>query len=160
GVTDPHFQKYALWNGVGQPIEETLVIASLIYEGILEFFPDVKIVVVHGGGYLPHYAGRLDRNVTAHPVSTQNIKRLPSEYLKCLYYDSCVYDPSILSALIARVGVDRIVMGTDYPFGEADPVAGIENSPGVSRADVEMMVSKTPAALLGIGQTKRAAQPV
>jgi aminocarboxymuconate-semialdehyde decarboxylase len=60
--TDPRFQKLALWNG------------------IFETFPDVKVVIVHGGGYLPHYTARLDRNVTAHPISANNIKRLPSEF--------------------------------------------------------------------------------
>ena len=68
-------------------------------------------------------------DVSAHPVSAKNLKRLPSEYLRCLYYDSCVYGPAVLEALIERVGVDRIVFGTDYPFGERDPVASIEKCP-------------------------------
>lgn len=156
GVTDPHFQKFALWNGVGQPIEETLVMASLIYEGIFETFPDVKVVIVHGGGYLPHYTARLDRNVTAHPVSTKNIKRLPTEYLGCFYYDSCVYGPSVLEALVRRVGADRIILGTDFPFGEQDPVGAIEKTPGISRQDVEKIVSRTPAQILGISRASRA----
>ena len=71
--------------------------------------------------YPPHYMGRLDRNASAHPVSMQNIKRVPSEYARCFYYDSCVYAPSVLEALIARVGADRVLFGTDYPFGEQDP---------------------------------------
>ncbi len=152
GVTDPSFQKFALWNGVGQPIEETLVMTSLIYEGIFEMFPEVKVVIVHGGGYLPHYTARLDRNVTAHPISTQNIKRLPSEYLGCLYYDSCVYGPAVLEALIKRVGVDRVIFGTDYPFGEADPVAGVAKCPGLAPSQLEQIVSKTPAEILGIAR--------
>ncbi len=150
GVTDPKFQKFALWNGVGQPIEETLVMASLIYEGIFETFPEVKVVIVHGGGYLPHYMGRLDRNATAHPVSMQNIKRVPSEYARCMYYDSCVYAPSVLEALIARVGADRVLFGTDYPFGEQDPVGNIRKTKGLSASDFEGIVSGTPAGILGI----------
>jgi aminocarboxymuconate-semialdehyde decarboxylase len=156
GVTDPHFQKFALWNGVGQPIEETLVMASLIYEGIFEAYPEVKVVIVHGGGYLPHYTARLDRNVTAHPPSAQNLKRLPSEYLRCYYYDSCVYSPAVLEALIRRVGVDRVIFGTDYPFGEQDPVAGVAKCPDLSPADVEKIVSSTPAGILGIARKDRA----
>ena len=150
GVTDPRFQKFALWNGVGQPIEETLAMASLIYEGIFESFPDVKVVIVHGGGYLPHYTARLDRNVTAHPISTQNIKRLPTDYLKCFYYDSCVYSPTVLEALIRRVGADRIILGTDFPFGEDDPVGTIRKIPGISSVDVNKIVTQTPAAILGL----------
>jgi aminocarboxymuconate-semialdehyde decarboxylase len=156
GVTDPSFQKFALWNGVGQPIEETLVMTSLIYEGIFESFPEVKVVIVHGGGYLPHYTARLDRNFYAHPVSAKNLKRLPSEYLRCFYYDSCVYGPAVLEALSQRVGADRVIFGTDFPFGEKDPVAGVEKCPGLSRADVEGILNKTPAGILGIARTTRA----
>ena len=156
GVTDPHFQKFALWNGVGQPIEETLAMASLIYEGIFEAYPDVTVVIVHGGGYLPHYTARLDRNVSAHPPSAQNLKRLPSEYLRCFYYDSCVYGPTVLEALIRRVGVDRVIFGTDYPFGEQDPVAGVAKCPDLSPADVEKIVSSTPAQILGVVRKDRA----
>jgi aminocarboxymuconate-semialdehyde decarboxylase len=157
GVGDPHFQKFALWNGVGQPIEETLVLASMIYEGIFDSFPEVKVVLVHGGGYLPHYTARLDRNVTAHPMSMQNIKRPPSEYLRSLYYDSCVYSPEVLEALIRRVGADRIVLGTDYPFGEADPVAEIRKCAALSDDGVDLIVSRTPAAILDIMQSARTA---
>ena len=148
GVTDRHFQKFALWNGVGQPIEETLAMASLIYEGIFEDFPGVRVVIVHGGGYLPHYTGRLDRNVSAHPLSANNLKRLPGEYLSCFYYDSCVYGPTVLEALIRRVGAERIVFGTDYPFGEEDPVANVGKCPGISPAQLSMVLSQTPGSIL------------
>jgi len=148
GVVDPHFQKYALWNGVGQPMEETLVMASLIYEGIFDAFPDVTVIIVHGGGYLPHYTGRLDRNASHHPVSAQNLTRLPSEYLKCFYYDSCVYDPVVLEALARRVGAQRILLGTDYPFGEEDPVGAIRRNPAISRTDLENIISNTPSSIL------------
>ena len=74
GVLDPWFQKYSLWNSVGQPIEEAKVMSSLIYEGVLESFPDLKIVMAHGGGYMPHYHGRLDRNVKNRPDTMANIK--------------------------------------------------------------------------------------
>ena len=68
------FQKYSLWNSVGQPIEEAKVMSSLIYEGVLESFPDMTIVMAHGGGYMPHYHGRLDRNVKNRPDTMANIK--------------------------------------------------------------------------------------
>jgi aminocarboxymuconate-semialdehyde decarboxylase len=148
GIVDPHFQKYALWNGVGQPIEETLVMASLIYEGIFDAFPDITVIIAHGGGYLPYYTGRLDRNASHHPVSAQNLTRLPSEYLQFFYYDSCVYDPTILEALIRRIGAQRILLGSDYPFGEDDPVGVIRKNPSISRGDQENILSKTPAAIL------------
>ncbi|HLK50483.1 MAG TPA: amidohydrolase family protein [Bryobacteraceae bacterium] len=147
GVTDPRFQKFALWNGVGQPIEETMAIASLIYEGIFETFPGVKVVIVHGGGYLPHYTRRLDRNYTMHPMSAQNIKKIPTEYLRSLYYDSCVYGNDVLEALVRRVGADRIIFGTDYPFGEEDPVGNLAKAEGLSDDDRNRILSITPASL-------------
>ena len=150
GVADVRFQKFALWNGVGQPIEETMAITSLIYEGIFERFPRVKVVIVHGGGYLPHYSRRLDRNYTMHPISAQNIKKIPTEYLRCLYYDSCVYGNDVLEALIRRVGADRIVLGTDYPFGEDDPVGNIGKAEGISAQAQRQIVGETAAAILGL----------
>lgn len=150
GVTEAHFQEYSLWNGVGQPIEETMVISSIIYEGLFEAFPKLKIVMAHGGGYLPHYIGRLDRNYTQHPVSRKNLKRLPSEYLKCFYFDTCVYSRRTLENLIAEVGADRIVLGSDYPVGEKDPVGFIRGCANVGEAELDMITRTTPAKILGL----------
>ena len=121
GMTDMRLQKYFLWNGIGQPMEETRVMTSLIFEGVLDKYPGLKIVMAHGGGYLPHYSGRLDRNFENNPASRVNISKKPSEYLRDFYYDTCVYGPDVLEALVKRVGVDRITFGTDYPVGERDP---------------------------------------
>ena len=128
GVKDPWFQEYGLWNSLGQSIEETKVMASLIYEGVLDRFPAVPIVMAHGGGYFPHYMGRLDRNVTNVPGSTRNITGKPSDYLRRFYYDTCVYEPAVLHGLIARVGAERLVMGSDYPVNMADPVAFLKDA--------------------------------
>ena len=150
GTRDLWFQQYSMWNSVGQPIEEAKFIASLIYEGVLEQRPGLKIVVAHGGGYLPHYFGRLDRNVKAHPHSAVNISRRPSEYLRDLHYDTCLYEPAMLEALVARVGADRLVMGSDWPVGDTDPVGFVERCRVLEPADVEMVVGGTIAGLLGL----------
>jgi aminocarboxymuconate-semialdehyde decarboxylase len=147
---DLWFQDFGLWNSVGQPIEEAKFIASLIYEGVLEQRPGLKVVVAHGGGYLPHYFGRLDRNVKAHPHSAVNISRRPSEYLRDLHYDTCLYEPAMLEALVARVGADRLVMGSDWPVGDTDPVGFVERCRVLGAADVEMVVGGTLAGLLGL----------
>jgi aminocarboxymuconate-semialdehyde decarboxylase len=150
GTTDLWFQQYSMWNSVGQPIEEAKLIASLIYEGVLEQLPSLRIVVAHGGGYLPHYFGRLDRNVKAHPHSAANISRRPSEYLRDLHYDTCLYEPAMLEALVARVGADRLVMGSDFPVGDTDPVGFVSRCAALSPADVELIVGGTIAGLLGL----------
>jgi len=150
GIRDPWFQAYSMWNSVGQPIEEAKFIASLIYEGILEQLPGLRIVVAHGGGYLPHYFGRLDRNVRAHPHSAVNISKRPSEYLAELYYDTCLYEPAMLEALVARVGPDRIVMGSDFPVGDTDPVGFVQRCRALDPDEVDRIVGGTLASLLGL----------
>jgi aminocarboxymuconate-semialdehyde decarboxylase len=139
-----------MWNSVGQPIEEAKFIASLIYEGVLERLPELRIVMAHGGGYLPHYYGRLDRNVQAHPPSAVNLSRKPSTYLRDLYYDTCLYEPAMLDALVARVGADRLVMGSDYPVGDPDPVGFVERSPSLGPEETAAVLGGTLANLLGL----------
>ena len=150
GVKDPWYLDYGLWNSVGQTVEEARAIASMIYEGLLDHLPTLKIVIAHGGGYLPHYCGRLDRNVHNMPHSARNITRKPSEYLRDLYYDTCVYDSQVLKALVASVGADRIVLGSDYPVGDPDPVGFIERCPGLTPEQVTTIKSSTATRLLGL----------
>jgi aminocarboxymuconate-semialdehyde decarboxylase len=151
GVRDAWFQRYGLWNSVGQPIEEARVLASLIYDGVLEDHPELTIVVSHGGGYLPHYYGRLDRNVHNMPDSTVNISELPSAYLRRLYYDTCVYEPSTLTALIGQVGADHVLMGSDWPVGEADPIGFVERCEALDDAARAAVLGANAARLLGLG---------
>jgi aminocarboxymuconate-semialdehyde decarboxylase len=152
GMKDKSYLKYALWNGVGQPIQETLVFCSLMYEGVLDAFPHVKIVMSHGGGFLPHYMARLDRNYTAHPISRKNLTRRPSEYLRSLYYDTCVYGSDVLEDLIRKVGADRLVMGSDYPVGDKDPYAILRGCSLVSQAEFDLITCTTPARILGLNK--------
>ena len=149
GMTDMKLQKYFLWNGIGQPMEETRAMTSLIFDGTMDAFPGLKIVMAHGGGYLPHYSGRLDRNIENNP-GFFNLKKKPSEYLRDFYYDTCVYGSDVLEALIKKVGIDRITFGTDYPVGERDPFATLNNCPGLTAADREMITRTTPAKSLGL----------
>jgi len=149
GMKDKSFFRYALWNGVGQPIQEAMVFCSLMYEGILDAFPEVKIVISHGGGFLPHYMARLDRNYTAHPVTRKNLTRRPSEYLRRLYFDTCVYGSGVLENLVRCAGVDRIVLGSDYPVGDKDPFAIIRGASNISAAEFERITRATPAHILG-----------
>ena len=150
GVRDPWFQRYALWNSAGQSIEEAKVMASLIYEGVMHKYPDIRIVVAHGGGYFPHYLGRMDRNHANRPDTVRNTGgRKPSEFLRSFHYDTCVYDPRVLGVLLERVGADRLVMGSDYPVGEKDPVGFIKGL-NLPQADADRICGGNAARLLGI----------
>ena len=150
GIRDPWFQRYALWNSAGQSIEEAKAMASLIYEGVMTKYPRLKIVMAHGGGYFPHYLGRLDRNTANRPDTVRNTGgNTPSTFLRSFYYDSCVYDPLVLKVLLERVGADRLVMGSDYPVGEKDPVGWLRGC-GLAGEDLAKIAGGNAARLLGI----------
>ncbi|UUZ62185.1 amidohydrolase [Polaromonas sp. P1-6] len=150
GISDPWFQEYRMWNSIGQSIEEVKAMTSLIYGGVMDRFPALKIVVAHGGGYFPHYMGRLDRNVTNYPDSARNIRGLPSDYLRRFYYDTCVYDPQVIDSLIERVGADRLILGSDFPVGEPDPVAFLRRCASLRDEDLPAIAGGTAARLLGL----------
>ena len=150
GTKDMWFQDFGLWNSVGQPIEEAKVMSSIIYEGVFDKFPGVKIVMAHGGGYLPHYFGRLDRNVTNMPESVRHIKGKPSDYLASFYYDTCTYSASVIEALIRRVGVERLVMGSDYPVGDPDPIGSVNAVGMIGDTERPLVLGGTAAKILGL----------
>ena len=149
GVADLWFQKYRMWNSIGQPIEEAKCITSMIYEGLVEQLPGLKIVLAHGGGMLPHNMGRLDRNVAHMPETMENITRKPSDYLRSFYFDTCLYDPSVAENLIRRVGADRLILGSDYPVGEMDPI-GFVDAVAMSDAERASVKGGLAARLLGL----------
>ncbi len=151
GVRDPWFQRYALWNSAGQSIEETKCMTSLVYEGVMAKFPGLRVVMAHGGGYFPHYMGRMDRNTANRPDTVRNTGgKTPSAFLRSFYYDSCVYDPKVLRVLIERVGADRLVMGSDYPVGEKDPVGWLRNECGLAGDELARIAGGNAARLLGM----------
>jgi aminocarboxymuconate-semialdehyde decarboxylase len=150
GSTDRRQAPWQIWNSIGQPFEEAMAMASLMYEGVLDAFPRLKICVAHGGGYLPYYIGRLDRNYLEKPFTKVNMTRSPSEYLNCFYYDSCVYNVDILEHLVTKVDVDRVILGSDFPVGEDEPVEFVNKSTKLSDTEKEMIIWKNAAALFRV----------
>jgi aminocarboxymuconate-semialdehyde decarboxylase len=141
-----------LTNVIGNPLETTIALSHLIFEGTLDRFPGLKICAAHGGGYLPSYAARSDAGCVTFPNRcTKPLKKKPTEYLKQLYYDSIVFTPEAMRHLAAQVGTGRIVMGTDYPFPwEKAAVNLILGTPGWSDAERAAILGGTAARLLGI----------
>jgi aminocarboxymuconate-semialdehyde decarboxylase len=153
GFTDAERLKdYYLNNIIGQPLEEAVFVSRLIFGGVLERYPNLKIVIGHGGGYLPFYPGRMDHAYKVRPESKQHISRPPSEYLKKLYFDSIVYQASSLENLVRAAGSEHVLLGTDYPFdmGEADPVGLINKLKSIPQTEREEILGGNAVRLLKI----------
>ena len=141
-----------LENVIGNPLETTIALSHLIFEGTLDAYPGLKICAAHAGGYLPSYAARSDQGCVTFPQRcTKTLKKRPSEYLKQLYYDSLIFTPEGLRHLIAEVGASQIVLGTDYPFPWTNTaVDHILYTPGLSDDERVAMLGETAEKLLSI----------
>jgi aminocarboxymuconate-semialdehyde decarboxylase len=150
GNRDRRFKRFHLWNSVGQAFEEAMAISSLMYDGVLESFPKLKICISHGGGYMPFYMGRIDRNYVEKANTRVNMSKPPIEYLRMLYFDSCVYETAVLQHLVDKVGADRVLLGSDYPVGETKPIEFVTDTKTLSADEKERILSTNAAALLGV----------
>jgi aminocarboxymuconate-semialdehyde decarboxylase len=126
---DERLAPYYLSNSVGQPTENAVALSHLIFSGVLDRYPGLRILAAHGGGYLPTHIGRADQAWRVRPES-RTCERPPSSYLGQLWFDSLVHDPRVLQQLVAAAGAGRVVLGSDYPFdmGTDDPVAQVTGS--------------------------------
>ena len=142
-----------LANTIGNPLDTTIALSHLIFEGTLDRFPGLKICSAHGGGYLPSYAPRSDNSLRVAPDMDTGIKlrKKPTEYLRQMYYDTLVFSSEALRHLAAEVGSDRLVIGTDHPIPWQDKaIDHILEAPGFSDKERRAMLSETAAKLLGI----------
>lgn len=116
-------QKYWLPWLVGMPAEASRAICSLIFSGVLEQLPDLRICFAHGGGAFPATIGRIEHGFNVRPDLFPDNPHSPRKYLEKLYFDSLVHEPAVLDYLVDLVGADRVMLGTDYPFplGELAP---------------------------------------
>jgi aminocarboxymuconate-semialdehyde decarboxylase len=140
-----------LGNIIGQPLETTIALSHLIFGGVLDRYPELKICAAHGGGYLPSYIGRSDHGFDVRPEAAQ-IRCKPSEYLKRIYFDSLVYTAEGLRHLIEEAGVTQILLGTDYPFdmGAYNPHGFIAAVPGLTEQERDLILGGNAVRLLGI----------
>jgi aminocarboxymuconate-semialdehyde decarboxylase len=142
-----------LANTIGNPLDTTIALSHLIFEGTLDRFPGLKICSAHGGGYLPSYAPRSDNSLRVAPDMDTGIKlrKKPTEYLRQMYYDTLVFTSEALRHLAAEVGSNRLVIGTDHPIPWQDKaIDHILKAPGFSDRERRAMLSETAAKLLGI----------
>ncbi|MGD0906656.1 MAG: amidohydrolase family protein [Candidatus Acidiferrales bacterium] len=142
----------ALVNSVSYPLETSIFLSHMIFEGVFDKFPNLRICAAHGGGYLPSYPSRMDHGCDVFPEQCPKaIKKHPSEYLKQIYVDAMVFTAEGLRHLIAVVGPSNIGLGTDYPFPwELNPVDHVLNQPSLSDADKIAILGGNMCKLLKI----------
>lgn len=142
-----------LANTIGNPLDTTIALQHLIFEGTLDKFPGLKVLAAHGGGYLPSYAMRGDHACFVSPHNCDpgiQLKKKPSEYLNQLYYDAMVFSGEGLRHLVAQVGASQLMLGTDHPIPwELHPVDHVMGAP-LSDDEKIAILGTNAAKLLGL----------
>jgi aminocarboxymuconate-semialdehyde decarboxylase len=123
---DERLDRWYLSNIVGQPVENAVALSHLIFGGVLDRHPGLKILAAHGGGYLPTSLGRADHGWRVRPDAL-GCREEPSSYLRRMWFDSLTHDPEVLRQLLRAAGPGQVVLGSDHPFdmGSDDPVAAL-----------------------------------
>lgn len=144
---DDRLDRFYLSNTVGQPAENAVALSHLIFSGVLDRHPALRIVAAHGGGYLPTAIGRSDRAWLVRPEA-RTCRERPSAYLSRIWYDTVVHDHRALRALLEAAGSDRVLLGSDFPFdmGLEDPV-GFVRGADLSPSEEEQILGLNAHAL-------------
>ena len=139
-------------NVFGNPLETALALHYLIFDGVLERHPRLKILAVHGGGYLPAYSGRIDHAWGARSDVRGELPKPPTSYLRQVYFDTVVFTPHQLDYLVRVFGPDHILMGTDYPYdmGEYDPIGHVVGTESLDEASVAAIAGGNAQRLLNL----------
>lgn len=145
--------KFHMRNIFGNPWEVTVAAGSLVFGGVLDRLPDLKVVLAHGGGYVSFAMGRMDHAHEVRPEAQEFISRAPSDYVKRFFFDTITHSPDALAYLIDRVGPRQVVMGTDYPADMATgrPVEAINAVAQLSEEEKELILGGNALRLLGQG---------
>ncbi|HEX2829308.1 MAG TPA: amidohydrolase family protein [Burkholderiales bacterium] len=142
---------YYLTNLIGNPLDTTIMMGKLMFSGALDELKDMKMLLAHGGGFLPYQIGRFEHGHKVRPDTAAVTKSRPFEMFKQFYFDALTHDPLAIRHLIDRVGSERVVLGTDSPFdmGEEQPVERLEAVPGLTQKEREDVCYRSALALFG-----------
>lgn len=140
---------YYLVNVMCMPLASTLATTRMILGGVWERHPGLRMIVVHGGGYLPFYYARTDHAFAVRPELRGHISRKPSDYLRELYFDTNVFEPGMVRHLVSEFGADHVLLGTDYPFdmGTTDPLGFLARA-GLSADEARLVLGGNAERLL------------
>src|SRR5262249_28989091 len=144
--------RFGIANNLGVIVEDALIVATLIFGGVLDACPDLKVCVAHGGGPACFGMGRLDHGWRVRAEAREHIEKPPSSYQRRLYYDCVTHSEAGLRLLLDHVGADRVVLGSDWPFVAWDPspVAWVQGLPNMSQEDKDKILSLNLERLLGL----------
>ncbi len=139
-------------NVIGNPMETTIAASHLIFDGVMDRHPKLKIVLPHAGGFLAHYWARMDHAHRARPDTRMTIHKPPSSYLRKMYFDTIAFDPRMLRQMVDVYGAGHVLLGTDYPYdmSETAPLGLIGKVPRLTRAEREKIEGGNAARLLDI----------
>ncbi|MCX6655449.1 MAG: amidohydrolase family protein [Candidatus Bathyarchaeota archaeon] len=144
--------RYHLGNIVGNPMETTLAIGSVVFGGVLEKFKKLTFCWCHGGGFWPYQIGRFDHGYEVRTEPKVNIKALPSSYVKRMYYDTITHSEGALNYLVSSMGADNVLFGTDFPWdmGDYDTIPMIRDIKGIDTRDKARILGETSTKLFKI----------
>jgi aminocarboxymuconate-semialdehyde decarboxylase len=144
--------RHGLPNSLGVIVEDAILVASLIFGGVFDACPDLKVCIAHGGGPACYAMGRIDRGWQGTPEARRTIQKPPSSYQRRLYYDTVVGSEKALRFLLDEVGVDRVVLGSDWPFvpWHPSPVAWVQGLKSLTADEKEKILWRNLEALLKI----------
>jgi aminocarboxymuconate-semialdehyde decarboxylase len=139
-------------NVIGNPLETTIAVSHLIFDGVIARYPKIKFLAAHGGGFLAHYWARMDHAWGARKDCRTVIKKKPSSYLEKIYFDTITHDPEMLGNLVNRFGANHVMLGTDYPYDMADdhPLKTIRAVKRLSTSDRQLIEGGNAVKLMKI----------
>jgi aminocarboxymuconate-semialdehyde decarboxylase len=145
-------EDFYLHNFIGNPLDTTIAAARLIFSGVLEKYPGLKIVLAHAGGQLPYIIGRIEHGYHVRPECQEKIHRSPWTFFKNFYFDTITHNPDTLRYLISLAGSDHVLLGSDYPYDmeDQDPVQTVSRLSGIKAKDRQNIIRENAIAVFGL----------
>ena len=142
---------YYLTNLIGNPLDTTIMVGKLMFSGALDELPEIKILLAHGGGFLPYQIGRFEHGSKVRPDTRVVTGTSPLEMFKRFYFDALTHSPQAIRHLIDTVGSDHVMIGTDSPFdmGEEQPAQRLDAVPGLTAAEREDVCYRSALNMFG-----------
>jgi len=145
-------ENFFLHNLIGNPLETSIAAANLIFSGVFQRYPDLKVILAHGGGQLPYIFGRIEHGYEVRPEAKEKLNHSPRAFLKNFYFDTITHNRDALRYLIAFAGSDHVLLGSDYPYdmGDQNPVQTVFQLSGIEEKEQRRIMRENAIALFGL----------